>query len=266
MDKEILNLEEASELFNVSVKTFIKLLKEEKVPGRKIGREWRFSRMALINWLSSGDSQIYSSSEGEIREFFNQVAPEWEELSREYYDRSVVDRLLDSGLLKKTMTVLDLGAGSGYLSRTVAPHVKKVVAVDISSEMLKELEKRVKSEGLENIRTMESDGCDLPLEDAGMDMVCANMYLHHIEEPALAIREMKRVLKPGGMVFLADFKKHSQTELKEKMHDHWMGFKSDELKKWFEAEGFREVRVSAAGQDGRQEKRLEILVLTAVKE
>ena len=54
VDKEILNMEEAAELFNVSVKTFIKLLKEEKVPGRKIGREWRFSRSALVNWLSSG--------------------------------------------------------------------------------------------------------------------------------------------------------------------------------------------------------------------
>ena len=65
MEKEILTMEEAAERFSVSIKTFIKLLKEEKVPGRKIGREWRFSRKALIDWLSSGDSQVYSSSEGD---------------------------------------------------------------------------------------------------------------------------------------------------------------------------------------------------------
>ena len=80
MEKEILNMEEAAELFNVSIKTFIKLLKEEKVPARKIGREWRFSRQALIQWLSSGDSQQYSSSESEAKEFFDSVAPEWSKL------------------------------------------------------------------------------------------------------------------------------------------------------------------------------------------
>ena len=69
MDKEILNMEEAAELFNVSIKTFIKLLKEEKVPARKIGREWRFSRQALIQWLSAGDSQQYSSSESDPKSF-----------------------------------------------------------------------------------------------------------------------------------------------------------------------------------------------------
>lgn len=83
MDKEILNMEEAAELFGVSIKTFIKLLKEESVPGRKIGREWRFGRKALIDWLSLGDSKFYSGSEVETKEFFNEVAEKWEELRKD---------------------------------------------------------------------------------------------------------------------------------------------------------------------------------------
>lgn len=59
MDKEVLNLEQAIELFGVSERTMIKLLREENIPARKIGREWRFNRTALLNWLGGGDSINY---------------------------------------------------------------------------------------------------------------------------------------------------------------------------------------------------------------
>jgi DNA binding domain, excisionase family len=241
MDKEILNMEEAAELFNVSVKTFIKLLKEEKVPARKIGREWRFSKSALVDWLSSGDSQAYSSSDVETKEFFNQVAPEWGNIKKGYYDESVKNILLDMKLLNKNMTVMDLGAGDGYMSLAVAGYVKKVIALDLSVEMLKLMQKRASDEGIENIEALEGDGCDIPLGDSSVDVVCSNMYLHHIDDPIIAIREMKRVLKPGGTVFLADFKEHNNLELKEKMHDVWLGFSMEEVKDWFYKSGFRKI-------------------------
>ena len=63
MDEHILNLEQAVEFIGVSEKTLIKLLREEHIPARKIGREWRFSRDALIGWLASGDSMDYVNSE-----------------------------------------------------------------------------------------------------------------------------------------------------------------------------------------------------------
>ncbi len=59
MGDNILNLEEALEFLKVSEKTLIKLLREEHLPARKIGREWRFSREALLRWLASGDSIDY---------------------------------------------------------------------------------------------------------------------------------------------------------------------------------------------------------------
>ncbi len=59
MNNDILNLEQAIEFLRVSEKTLIKLLREEHIPARKIGREWRFSREALIHWLASGDSINY---------------------------------------------------------------------------------------------------------------------------------------------------------------------------------------------------------------
>lgn len=59
MDNDILNLGQTAEFLGISEKTLIKLLREEHVPARKIGREWRFSREALIRWLAGGDSTDY---------------------------------------------------------------------------------------------------------------------------------------------------------------------------------------------------------------
>ena len=56
---EILNIEEAAALLGVSIKTFNKVLHSEEMPARKIGREWKFSRQALIDWVGSGNSKAF---------------------------------------------------------------------------------------------------------------------------------------------------------------------------------------------------------------
>lgn len=61
MDNDILNLEQAMELFGISERTMIKLLREENVPARKVGREWRFSKAALMRWLGEGNSANYQN-------------------------------------------------------------------------------------------------------------------------------------------------------------------------------------------------------------
>jgi len=56
---EILNIEEAAALLGVSIKTFNKVLHSQNMPARKIGREWKFSRSALIAWVGSGSSTSF---------------------------------------------------------------------------------------------------------------------------------------------------------------------------------------------------------------
>lgn len=58
-DPEILNIEQAAQLLGVSVKTFNKVLHSQNLPARKIGREWKFSRRALIDWVGEGNSVDY---------------------------------------------------------------------------------------------------------------------------------------------------------------------------------------------------------------
>ncbi len=65
-EREIINIEEAAQLLGVSVKTFNKVLHSQSIPARKIGREWKFSRNALIEWVGAGRSdQFYRENNPE---------------------------------------------------------------------------------------------------------------------------------------------------------------------------------------------------------
>ena len=65
-DREIMTIEEAAHFLGVSVKTFNKVLHSQSIPARKIGREWKFSRSALIAWVGAGRSdQFYKEAGGE---------------------------------------------------------------------------------------------------------------------------------------------------------------------------------------------------------
>jgi excisionase family DNA binding protein len=75
-EREILNIDEAAELLGVSVKTFNKVLHSEDLPARKIGREWKFSRAALIAWVGSGESRRFYRESNADRESGADVSDE----------------------------------------------------------------------------------------------------------------------------------------------------------------------------------------------
>jgi len=65
-DRDVLNIDEAAALLGVSVKTFNKVLHTENLPARKIGREWKFSRTALIDWVGEGRSMDFYRDSSEV--------------------------------------------------------------------------------------------------------------------------------------------------------------------------------------------------------
>jgi excisionase family DNA binding protein len=69
--RDVLTIEEAAELLGVSVKTFNKVLHSESLPGRKIGREWKFSRQALIDWIGAGRSDDFYRDPREVKPVAN---------------------------------------------------------------------------------------------------------------------------------------------------------------------------------------------------
>lgn len=74
-EREILNIEEAAELLGVSIKTFNKVLHEGDMPARKIGREWKFSRRALIDWVGGGRARDFYNASIDGDEAQEEITP-----------------------------------------------------------------------------------------------------------------------------------------------------------------------------------------------
>lgn len=101
-------------------------------------------------------------------------------------------------------SVLDVGCGAGHAAAAVAPHVREVVAFDLTAGMLEQVRALAAQRGLTNVQTAHGDVEKLPFEDARFDQVISRYSAHHWPNPAAALREIRRVLKPGGRFLLSD--------------------------------------------------------------
>ena len=128
--------------------------------------------------------------------YFEKVAPEWDNLRAGYFTEAVREAAIRKAYLHPGMTVADVGTGTGFMAAGLAPLVKHVHALDGSAAMLNEARRNLAQ--FENVEFHEADGLSLPLPDASLDAVFANMYLHHCPDPLASIREMIRILRPGG--------------------------------------------------------------------
>lgn len=100
--------------------------------------------------------------------------------------------------------VLDLGCGAGHVSFHVAPLAGDVVAYDLSQQMLDVVASAAAERGLENITTRCGAAEQLPFEDGEFDFVFSRYSAHHWRDVGQALREVRRVLKPGGVACFID--------------------------------------------------------------
>lgn len=100
--------------------------------------------------------------------------------------------------------VLDLGCGAGHVSFHVAPSVNKVVAYDLSQSMLTVVADSSAAKHLGNIETMQGVAESLPFADNSFDFVFSRYSAHHWQDLGLALREVRRVLKPEGIAAFID--------------------------------------------------------------
>ena len=115
-----------------------------------------------------------------------------------------LQRLVTLTQPQSTWVVLDVSTGAGHTALTFAPLVARVMACDLTPQMLDAARKLASERGITNLAFRDADAHHLPFDDATFDLVTNRIALHHYTDARQAILEMARVCKPGGIVALVD--------------------------------------------------------------
>jgi ubiquinone/menaquinone biosynthesis C-methylase UbiE len=176
----------------------------------------------------------------DTREYFDTVAPQWDAMRRRFFGDGVGKAAIEAAGIGPGMIVADVGTGTGFLAERALEAGARVVGIDFSDAMLAEVRTRFAGRPFEARR---GDTAALPLERGEVDAVLGNMVLHHADDPPAAIREMTRVLKPGGRLVITDADTHTHEWLRTEQHDRWLGFDRADIRRWFEQAGLADVTV-----------------------
>ena len=178
--------------------------------------------------------------------FFGRVAGEWDDVRNDLFgDRFMAPALLS--FLPREWVVADLGCGTGNVSELLAPCVARVIAVDSSPVMLEAARRRLA--GIKNVEFVEGDVARLPLADRSTDAAVIALVLHHLEQPETALREVWRVVRPGGRVLVVDMVGHDRTEYRHSMGHKHLGFEAGAIKGLFDGGGFDRAQVRELAGD-----------------
>lgn len=119
------------------------------------------------------------------------------------------DKVLRTVGVREGMTFLDIGAGTGYFSfpaAAIAGPNGSVIAADCSPEMIAELNRRSRERGVA-IRTVQCEADTIALADNTADIAFMGFMLHEVNDQKSYLAEVRRVLKRGGMIAVAEWKK-----------------------------------------------------------
>ncbi len=191
-------------------------------------------------------SSVLARRRSKSKAFFSSAAGSWDRLRQDLFGPSFhLYALL--ALLDSSSVVGDLGCGTGEVSRLVAPYAARVVAVDSSSEMLVAAKRRLRE--AHNVEVRRGDLESLPIGDGELDIAIVTLVLHHVVQPALALKEVARVLTTGGRLLLVDMTPHDRAEYRRQMGHVWLGFRTEEVETMLEDAGFAQIGVHALPVD-----------------
>lgn len=194
--------------------------------------------------------EVLGSRRTDSRAFFGRIGGEWHELRHELFGTGFgAEAML--GFLDPSWVVADLGCGTGDAAERLAPVVAEVIAVDREASMLDASKKRLKE--FDNIRFLRGDLMDLPLEAGSIDAAVMMLVLHHLSEPARALSEAAKALRPGGVMLIVDMVAHDRETYRQTMGHEHLGFQEEEMRTMGHDVGFdritwRRLRPMATGK------------------
>ena len=185
--------------------------------------------------------------------FFSDVANDRGQLSHEFLPQSRVEAtILDQLGEHEFDFMVDLGTGSGRILALLADRVRRGTGVDLSPDMLRVARYTLRDEKFGHLFVQQSDLCQTPLADGVADLVTVHKVLHHLDQPAEALSEAMRLLRPDGILLIVDFAEHDREEFRDQYANRRLGFSEREIADQIGASGFYDVictRVDASDAD-----------------
>ncbi|MCG8404603.1 MAG: metalloregulator ArsR/SmtB family transcription factor [Phycisphaerales bacterium] len=173
--------------------------------------------------------------------FFNRLGKRWDELRTAAFGQAFASEAFLS-LLPHHWTVADIGTGTGYLLPILAENFETVLAVEPAETMLACARQRIEDDGASNVKFRQGDLFNLPIDTESCDLAIAILVIHHVADPAKALEEMLRIVRPGGRVLIVEQEAHENQAFYERMRDLWWGFAPTELSRQLVSAGFKNVR------------------------
>ncbi|MCV6604426.1 MAG: metalloregulator ArsR/SmtB family transcription factor [Porticoccaceae bacterium] len=178
------------------------------------------------------------------REFFQRNARrfrKYQDLIASHRDYGgAITGFLDGIVPRSAANVLEIGPGEGELLPALSQRFGRVIAVELSSEMLQRSKELSSKQGLTNIDFFCGDTRAAVNEGLTADCITINMVLHHTPSPADVFADLGQLLAPGGDLLVADLCHHDQSWARDSCGDLWQGFEPEELTTWAREAGLSE--------------------------
>lgn len=180
------------------------------------------------------------------RNYFETIAGDWEKIRKSYFDDRVTSLAIEK-LLPANLVLADIGCGTGSLTFELARFAKRVIAVDLSREMIRRARSLAKEKEIRNVDFRLGDAQDLSLAGRSVDAAFCVMVLHFLANPVRAVAEICRIIRPGGSLILVDLVAHREEWMRSEMAHRWLGFDRACAERWLRAGGAELVEYEFTG-------------------